>query len=99
MQGILMIRKVLEDNPRNTEAMFRLGFLAIQSGQMEKAVERFSDIIDIEPNDWNAVLYLGISYSELGQVAKAKKQFERIMDESDVPVLRQVAQSYLEQIK
>lgn len=99
MKGILMIREVLEENPQNTEALFKLGFLAIQSGQLEKAVSRFEQILKIEPNDWNSVLYLGISHSEIGQVAKAKKQFDRIIEESNVPVLQQIARDYLKEIE
>lgn len=99
MKGILMIREVLEENPQNVEALFKLGFLAIQSGQLEKAVERFEQILKIEPNDWNSVLYLGISHSEMGQVAKAKKQFDRIIEESNVPVLQQIAGDYLKRME
>lgn len=99
MQGILMIREVLEEDPNNTEALFNLGFLAIQSGQMEKAVERFEKVIDLEPDNWNAVLYLGITYMELGQVDQAKTKFEYIVNKSNSAVLMEIAQSYLKEIK
>ncbi|MEL6557114.1 MAG: tetratricopeptide repeat protein [Bacteroidota bacterium] len=99
MKGILMIREVLDEDPQNVEALFKLGFLAVQSGQLEKAVERFEQILSIEPKDWNSVLYLGISLTELGQVTKAKKQFERIIEESNIPVLQQIARDYLKKIE
>jgi len=98
MQGILMIRDVLEKNPKNTEAMFKLGFLAIKSGQLERAVGRFEQILKIDPENWNAILYLGISHAELGEVNKAKKQLDRIIEESNVPVLIQIANDYLKEI-
>mgnify|MGYP001799607675 CR=1 FL=1 len=98
MQGILMIREVLEENPQNTEALFQLGLLAVQSGQTEKAIERFEAVLKITPNDWNSVLYLGISHAELGQVDMAKKYFDRIMEDSNDPVLLQIASNYLKGI-
>lgn len=98
MQGILMIREVLEENPQNTEALFQLGLLAVRSGQLEKAIERFEAVLKITPDDWNSVLYLGISHSELGQVDKAKKYFDRIVEDSNDPVLLQIAGNYLKGI-
>ncbi len=99
MQGILMIREVLEDFPDNVEALFSLGFLAIQSGQMERAVERFEKVLEIEPENWNAALYLGISWMELGELEKAKAQFEKVLKNSNSIVLEEIAQSYLKEIK
>ncbi len=98
MKGILMIRGVLDENPQNIEAMFKLGILAIQSGQLERAISRFEQILSIAPDDWNSVLYLGISQAEIGEVDKAKKQFDRIIEESNVPVLVQIAQDYQKEI-
>ncbi len=99
MKGILMIREVLEDDPNNTEALFNLGFLAIQSGQLEKAVERFEKVLSLEPENMNASLYLGITWMELGEVDKAKIQFEYIVNKSNSVVLEQIARGYLEEIK
>ncbi|MEM8566688.1 MAG: peptidase, partial [Bacteroidota bacterium] len=41
MQGILMLREILQEDPDNEQATFNLGVLSMQSGQYEKAVERF----------------------------------------------------------
>ena len=44
MQGIMMLREVLEEDPKNELALFNMGMLSIQSGQYDKAVERLVEL-------------------------------------------------------
>src|SRR6187399_890208 len=39
MRGIMMLREIVEQDPNNAEAHWQLGLFAVQSGQMEKALE------------------------------------------------------------
>ena len=54
MQGILMLREVIEADAENVEAIFNLGLLSRQSGQYDKAVERFEKLISIEESNIQA---------------------------------------------
>ncbi|TAH20255.1 MAG: tetratricopeptide repeat protein [Cytophagales bacterium] len=77
MQGIKMIREVLEKEPENQLAIFNLGLLSMQSGQYEKAVERFEKLIKINPKDVNSCLLLAQSLVNLGKTKEAIDSLEK----------------------
>ena len=54
MQGILLIREVLKSEPENTFAIMSLGKLSIQSGQYDKAIERFRQVLDLQKDNIEA---------------------------------------------
>eukprot|EP01136_Pigoraptor_vietnamica_P021691 Opistho-1_new@72087 len=45
MQGIAMLMEVVKNDPKNFKANMNLGMFAIKSGQFDKAIVRFNDII------------------------------------------------------
>ena len=67
MQGIVMLKEVLEEDPENVSALMYLGAFSVQTGQYDKAVERLEKAVAIEPSATDAWFYLGVSYRELGQ--------------------------------
>jgi tetratricopeptide (TPR) repeat protein len=71
MNGIMMLREVLEEDPNNLEATMNLGMLSIQSGQFDKAVGRFEKAVKLNPTNVQAWYYLGYSHKELGNADKA----------------------------
>jgi tetratricopeptide (TPR) repeat protein len=77
MQGIKMIREVLEKEPDNQLALFNLGLLSMQSGQYERAVERFERLLVINPKDINACLLLGQSLINLNKPKEAIARVEK----------------------
>jgi outer membrane protein len=72
MQTIMMLRQVLEENPRYVPAIMSMGALSMQSGQYDKAVSRFEQVLSLEPENINAKLGLAYSFIESGEKAKAK---------------------------
>lgn len=98
MQGIAMLREILQDDPKNEGAIFNLGVLSMQSGQYEKAVERFSNLVEINPNHTQAQFFLGVSYLETGQKEKARQQFELVKTLDEDPAVQATVDSYLEEI-
>ena len=51
MQGISLLKEVLEEDPEHKEAIWQLGMFSMQSGQYQKAIERFTSLIDIVGNE------------------------------------------------
>ena len=51
MEGIFMLRDIVENNPKDTEALYYLGVLSNQTGQYKNAVERFNQLITIDSSD------------------------------------------------
>jgi tetratricopeptide (TPR) repeat protein len=57
MKGITMLREVIEKNPGHENAQFNLGILSVKSGQIQKAIERFEKVIEINPQNYDAYLF------------------------------------------
>ena len=98
MQGIMMLRGILEENPENETALYNLGLLSMQSGQYEKAVERFEKLMTIDGANIQAGFYLAVSYFEEGDMENAKNWFEKIKTESSDPAILNSADQYLKQL-
>lgn len=99
MQGILMLREVVEVDPENIGAIFNLGLLSRQSGQYDKAVERFEKLVAIDEVNIQARFLLGLSYLDLGDETEAKKHFEIIINTANDPAVLSTVEGYLKGIK
>lgn len=66
MKGILMLRKIVEEDSENVDALLNLGLLSMRTGQYEKAVQRLEKVRDLEPTNIQGRFSLAISYNELG---------------------------------
>jgi tetratricopeptide (TPR) repeat protein len=70
MEGIAMLMEVVKNDPKNLKANMSLGTFAIKSGQFDKAITRFNDIIAQKPSP-DAYFYLGTAYENLGKKEEA----------------------------
>jgi hypothetical protein len=50
-EGILKLRAVNESSPDNLRAIYHLGMLSIESGQLEKAKKRFEKLVSLQPEN------------------------------------------------
>ena len=48
MEGIFMLRDIIEREPENVDALYYLGVLSLKTSQYEKASQRFNQIITID---------------------------------------------------
>ncbi|MFP4091345.1 MAG: tetratricopeptide repeat protein [Cyclobacteriaceae bacterium] len=98
MQGITMLREVLEKDENNQTAIYNLGLLSLQSGQHDKAAERFEKLVSLSPDNLQAQFLLGVSYFESGQKEKARTQFEKVKKLDSDPAVTASVDNYLEQL-
>jgi tetratricopeptide (TPR) repeat protein len=98
MQGITMLRDIMEKDPENEMAIFNLGLLAIQSGQYERAIERFEKLVSLHPQNLQGQFYLGLSYFESGDKNNARTQFELVKSMESDPAVIATADGYLKEI-
>ena len=70
MEGIAMLLDVVKKDPNNLKANMSLGTFAIKSGQFDKAIDRFKDIIAQKPSP-DAYFYLATAYENLGKKKEA----------------------------
>ncbi|MES2733325.1 MAG: tetratricopeptide repeat protein [Bacteroidota bacterium] len=98
MQGILLLREVIAEDPKNELALFNLGLLSIRSNQYGKAIDRFLQIVQLNPDNMQAQYYLGVCYIETGKKEEARKVFNLVkLKEADPAVQASVAE-YLKKL-
>lgn len=99
MQGIMLLREVVEKNPGHANAQFNLGILSVRSGQYDKALERFSKVLEIDPKRTLARFMIGRVYAQQGQKEKALTALEQVKKESSDPQLLKEADQLINQIQ
>ena len=90
MEGVFMLRDIVEKDPKNTEAIHYLGDLSLQTGQYENAIKRFNQILSIDSSDKKAYLQLGISYYGLNDYNKADSLFQIVRDLNDSTLIKEL---------
>ena len=90
MEGVFMLREILEKEPKNTQALYYLGVLSIQTAQYENAINRFNQIIAIDSSDKKAYLQLGISNHQLGYIKKADSLFRIVKETEDELLIKEL---------
>ncbi len=96
MAGIAMLREILEEDETNRQAILNLGLLAIQSGQFERAKERFKKLISLDATDHESKLYLAVSMIEINEQSQARLLLEEILTTGDsIPAIKMMASDYL----
>ena len=81
MEGILALRALAEGDEPNVDALVWLGIFGVQSGQFDKARERFSEALSLEPSHSEATWQLAMLDMEEGAYDRAVVGFETVMDQ------------------
>jgi len=76
MEGIGMIRKVLEKDSTNTYAQMMLAKGSLLSGQYDKAISRLQTITRLHPDNLEAILMLADVYERTGDKTSAIKWYQ-----------------------
>ncbi|MDB4083316.1 tetratricopeptide repeat protein, partial [Vicingaceae bacterium] len=99
MKGIGILKDVLNKDSKNVDAMTNLGYFAIQSGQFEKAVERFEEVLFIDPNNAEAYIYLTDAYLSQDKVDKGIETLEKYKLLVDDPIVIKQVEDYINEIR
>lgn len=99
MQAIMGLRQVLSENPKYIPAIMSMGALSMQSGQYDKALERFRQVLALDPTNLNAELGLAYSLIETNNKAQAKEILERLSKQNIDKVLLTEINKTLESLK
>ncbi len=83
MEGILMLVDLADAEEPNYDAVFLLGQLSIQSGQLEKAVQRFTQVIEHDPEHTEANWELAMLNMKMGNLEDAVSRFEFCIDKDE----------------
>jgi len=83
MKGILKMRALAERNPENADLQWNMGLFSMQTGQYEKAVARFENVISLDDARVDAYMQLALSYSALQDTAQAKSVLLTLIEKSE----------------
>jgi len=89
MQGIMILRGVLEKDPENVKAHFALGVLSVLSKQYDKANNRFQKVIDNKELDQNASKFLAEIYVGEGKqnmIIESLNEYIALSDEKSISI-------------
>jgi len=75
MTGIAMLLDVVKKDPKNFRANMNLGMFAIKSGQFDKAIIRFEEIVQHIKATPDAYFYLATAYESLGKNNEAVEAY------------------------
>ncbi len=100
MRGIMMLREIAEDDPGNTEAQWHLGLFSVQTGQFDKALERFLIVAEQDeagfPDVW---FYLGRTYATLDSIDQAITCLKKYRTLTDDPALIEGVDRFMEELE
>jgi tetratricopeptide (TPR) repeat protein len=99
MKGIMMLRDIVQKDSSNFEAQVQLGLFAMQSGQYDKAVDRFKKLQKIVPNNNEVDLYLAQAYAESGNKNDAISVLNEFLKKSKDQVINAQVNNYIKQLK
>jgi tetratricopeptide (TPR) repeat protein len=77
MEGIMMIREVADRDPHNVYAQMMLGIGGAMTGQFDKAIERFKEVMKHQPNNLEARLNLAEVYEQKGDKQNAIEWYQK----------------------
>lgn len=99
MTGIMMLREVVTIDSSYIDAQVQLGLFAIQSGQLDKAIDRFNKILKIKPTYIEAYIYLGQINADMGNKTEAIKMLEMYQQKSNDKIINQQVEQFINELK
>jgi tetratricopeptide (TPR) repeat protein len=88
MEGIQKIRGVIQKDSNNVYAQMTLGQASLLSGQLDKAIERFKKVVQLQPKNLEALLSIAEAYERMGNKQDAVAWYRKSLPLSNVPGLR-----------
>jgi tetratricopeptide (TPR) repeat protein len=99
MKGITLLREVVTKNPEHEMAQYNLGMLSVKSGQVDKAIERFTKVLSINPQRSEMHFFLGQIYASKGETAKAITEYELFQTSTSDPEAAKEVKKIIEGLK
>lgn len=80
--AIATLEEVLQQNPSNTEALFRLGTIQrSRRGDPNQALPHFQNCVEVDPTNQSCLYWLGRTQNDLGNKTEALELFLTLVDE------------------
>jgi tetratricopeptide (TPR) repeat protein len=99
MEGIGMIRKVVEKDSTNTYAHMTLGDASLMSGQLDKALERYKTVARLEPDNLEAIFRVAEIYERMEKPKDAVTWYSKSLPYIEIPGLKSEVENRIKQLK
>lgn len=99
MQGIMMIREVVERDPSNMYAQYMLGVGSLMSGQLDRAIVRFNLVAEKQPDNVEVSIMLAEAYERKGDKPNAIKWYETVKAKVNNPDIVQELDHRIQDLK
>lgn len=99
MEGIQILLEMVEKDPDNIPVNIILGKMAIESGQLDKAIERGQHVLRLDPKNLEGHLFLGEAYKRHNEIDKAIETFTAAKSLLDHPDFARDIDEYIESFK
>jgi len=99
MEGISMVRQVLDKDSTNIFAIMTLGRGSVISGQSDKAIERFEQAHRIQPGNLEAILSLADIYEKKGDKKQAINWYSKSLPIIEIPALKTEVEKRINDLK
>lgn len=95
MKGVEQLLDIVRRDSTNVPANIMLGKMAVQSGQLDKAIERGNTVLSVNPKSVDACLFMGEAYKRQGNKQKAIELFTEAKKLMDNPAFSKDIDAYI----
>lgn len=99
MNGVFKLRDFAEKHPENIRAQVTLGKMALQSNQLDKAIERGEKILAMDKSNFETHLFMGEAYKQKGEIEKAISIFDKAKEILKNPEFNKEMDAYIATFK
>ncbi|TNE80367.1 MAG: tetratricopeptide repeat protein [Bacteroidetes bacterium] len=100
MNAVPHLLSVVRTDENNIPALYTLGLLSIESGQLDKALQRFEKLVSLQPSNPEYHLRLASVYEQTGNKSDALKHYERCLAlTTDNPAMQEELKQIITNLK
>lgn len=99
MEGISLLREVEKTDSNNVQLQLAFATFSMKSGQTDKAIKRFKNVLRIDSTYLEAYLYLADIYDQEKDKENTIKMLEAYAAKSPDPTSKIEVQKYIEELK
>jgi len=99
MEGIKRLKEIEKTDSNNVKLQLTFAFFSVKSGQLDKAINRFNNVIKIDSNYIEAYLHLADAYEQKNNIAKTIQMLQKYSGKTNDVTARIEINKYIDQLK
>lgn len=99
MNAVPHLLSVVRKDENNIPALYTLGLLSIESGQLDKALQRFEKLVSLQPSNPEYHLRLASVLEQTGNKSDALKHYEQCLALTDNPAMQEELKQIITNLK